>query len=510
MKRSYAVYSAALLLLPAVFAAPAEAVDLSYPAAEYTYMTELTAPSEAEKDSLTDGMESTGCKFNEGDTLTLKCNAQIGGIYIKFDFKQTKWFATSGETAIQFGTNGFLHEYADVSQLDNGEITMHFQEDTQICELRIFSPGKPPENVQLWQPMYDKADIALFSSHCDDETLFLLGLIPTAAAQGRRLQVIYFCNHDDKPHRLHEQLNSLWTSGSTHYPFIGRFPDLYSESIDEAKNKYNANGITEDQILACQVEMLRRFKPNVVCGHDINGEYGHGTHCLNTETLMQAVELAPNPEMYEDTAEKYGIWDVPKTYIHLWEENPITLDFDTPLDYFGGRTAYEVSVDAFACHYSQQWTMFVEWLRGTDEEPVTAAADIKEYNPCQYGLWRTKVGTDTGIGDLLENIPPEVYPEETQPAPPETMIWTTTTTTTTSTTTTTTTTTTTATTTVTTTQSPTTQTTAVAEPEPGEYDGGEASGDLPKLLGGGAVCIGALLFVRHRIRKRKKKPHYLH
>ena len=124
MKRSYAVYSAALLLLPAVFAAPAEAVDLSYPAAEYTYMIELTAPPDAEKDSLTDGMESTGCKFSEGDTLTLKCNAQIGGIYIKFDFKQTKWFATSGETAIQFGTNGFLHEYADVSQLDNGEITM--------------------------------------------------------------------------------------------------------------------------------------------------------------------------------------------------------------------------------------------------------------------------------------------------------------------------------------------------------------------------------------------------
>ena len=254
----------------------------------------------------------------------------------------------------------------------------------------------------------------------------------------------------------------------------------------------------------------RRARDRAFLIYVTDDEYGHGTHCLNTETLMQAVELAPNPEMYEDTAEKYGVWDVPKTYIHLWEENPITLDFDTPLDYFGGRTAYEVSVDAFACHYSQQWTMFVEWLRGTDEEPVTAAADIKEYNPCQYGLWRTKVGTDTGIGDLLENIPPEEYPEETQPAPPETMIWTTTTTTTTSTTTTTTTTTTTATTTVTATQSPTTQTTAVAEPEPGEYDGGEASGDLPKLLGGGAVCIGALLFVRHRIRKRKKKPHYLH
>ena len=215
MKHSWPYFLTALLLVP-ILAAPAAAVDLSYPAAEYTYITELTAPPDTETDLLTDGMESTACTFSEGDTLKLKCEAPIGGIYIKFDLKQTKWYASADQTAIQFGKNGFLHEYADVSQLDSGEITMHFQEDTQICEIRFFSPGKPPENVQLWQPSYKKADIALFSSHCDDETLFLLGLIPTAAAQGRRLQVIYFCYHDDKPHRLHEQLNGLWTSGCTH------------------------------------------------------------------------------------------------------------------------------------------------------------------------------------------------------------------------------------------------------------------------------------------------------
>ncbi len=508
MKRSIFSAIAAALLFTAC-AVPAEAVDLSYAAAEYTYVTEYTAPRKLDTGLLTDGMESTALNFSAGETLALKCDAPIGGIYVKFDNKQTKWCASVGETAIQFGINGYLHEYADVSRFESGEVLMNFQEDTQICEIRIFSAGKPPENVQLWEPQYDKADIALFTSHSDDETLFLLGLIPTAAAQGKRLQVIYFCQHNDKPGRLHEQLNGLWTSGCTHYPVIGRFPDLYSESIDAARNAYAANGISEDQILACQVEMLRRFKPNVICGHDLNGEYGHGTHCLNAETLMKAVEIAPNPDMYADTAEKYGVWDVPKTYIHLWEENPITLDFDTPLDFFGGRTAYQVSVEGYGCHYSQHWTWFTRWLRGTDAEPITAAADITEYNPCNYGLYRSTVGADTGIGDLFENIAPEEPPAETQPPePPETMIWTTTTTTTTSTTTTTTTTTTS---TAAVTRSTTTQTTAVLMPETGEYDGDSPARALPWMLGGGAVCIGGLLFLRHHLRKKKQQqPHYLH
>ena len=510
MKRNIFIAFAAALLLPVLLAPPANALDQSYPAAEYTFVTDLTAPADTDETLLTDGMESTACEFKAGDTLRLKCEAPIGGIYIKFDMKQTRWCASSGEAAIQFGTNGFLHEYADVSQLASGEICMNFQEDTQICELRLFSDGRPPENVQVWQQPYDKADIALFTSHSDDETLFLLGLIPTAAAQGKRLQVIYFCHHNDKPNRLHEQLNGLWTSGCTHYPFIGRFPDLYSESIDQARYRYEANGVSEDQIIACQVEMLRRFKPNVICGHDINGEYGHGTHCLNTETLMKAVEIAPDPEMYADTAQKYGVWDVPKTYIHLLEDNPITLDFDTPLDYFGGKTAYQVSVEGYGCHYSQHWTWFTRWLKGTDDEPITAAADIEEYSPCLYGLYRSTVGEDTGINDLFEHIPPEEPPADTQPAQPyETMVWTTTTTTTTSTSVTTTSTTT-VTTTETTTSAVTTYTTAAVLPEPGEYDGGDSHVKWPWLFGGGAAAIGVLALIRFSIRKNRQKPHYLH
>ena len=79
------------------------------------------------------------------------------------------------------------------------------------------------------------------------------------------------------------------------------------------------------------MEYLRRFRPQVVVGHDPNGEYGHPQHIINTETLMDALTLAADPTYSEETAADYGVWDVPKTYLHLYGENRITMDWDRPL-----------------------------------------------------------------------------------------------------------------------------------------------------------------------------------
>ena len=119
------------------------------------------------------------------------------------------------------------------------------------------------------------------------------------------------------------------------------------------------------------------------------------------------------------------MWDVPKTYIHLWGERQIVMDYDTPLAFFGGRTAYQMSVEGYGCHNSQHWTWFTRWLLGTDEAPITAASQIGKYSPCEFGLYRTTVGDDEA-GDMFEHvtlrrdIPPETQPPET--TPPETTV----------------------------------------------------------------------------------------
>ena len=157
-----------------------------------------------------------------------------------------------------------------------------------------------------------------------------------------------------------------------------------------------------------EVEMLRRFKPLVVVGHDENGEYSHGQHMLNTYILKEAIEKSNDSSFDNGTIEKYGLWDTPKTYLHLYKGNKITLDYDTPLDYFNGKTAYEVSKLGYSEHHSQQYTWFTKWLTGVDSKgkgtPYTKATEIKTYSPCEYGLYRSLVGEDINKNDMFENL----------------------------------------------------------------------------------------------------------
>ena len=399
IKRFAAVLLSSLLMLPAIPARPAFAEQ----AAEYTRSAKYAASNGYNTGVLTDGNESTAISFAAGGTLTVTCEELIYGISLKFNKKAAQWRVTAGQYEQQCGQYGFLHDYADLSDFISNTVTLTFQQAAQVSEIRVFGAGDLPADVQVWEPPCAKADLLLCSTHSDDEHLFFLGMIPTMAAKGYHVQVAYFVHHNGEPARLHEQLNGLWTAGARHYPAIGRFPDQYSTSVAGAKSNFASAGVSYDTVVAYQVEMLRRFKPDVVVGHDVNGEYGHGQHRLNAETLQKALTLSADASAYPASAQQYGTWDVPKAYLHLWGQNQLTMNYDTPLDYFGGRTAYQVSIAAYSCHASQQYTWFTTWARGANRQ-FTKATQITSYSPCRWGLYRSTVGLDTGINDLFEHL----------------------------------------------------------------------------------------------------------
>ncbi|MCL2120815.1 MAG: PIG-L family deacetylase [Clostridiales bacterium] len=264
---------------------------------------------------------------------------------------------------------------------------------------------------QEWYPPYDKADLLLFSTHADDEHLFFAGLLPYCVANGIRAQVAYMTHHDDNPVRNGERLDGLWAVGVHNEPVIAPFPDLYAESLAEAKRLYTRQGYTEEDIVGYCVEQIRRFKPQVVVGHDVKGEYGHGVHSLSADSLMQAVALAGDPAFYTTSYEAYGIWDTPKTYLNQWGEKGSVLPIDEPLAYFDGKTAFQVSQDGYACHQSQQWTSFTKWLMGTAAEPVTSSAQIKTNRPGLFGLYRSLVGEDPAEAEAEVEVEVETEAE---------------------------------------------------------------------------------------------------
>lgn len=359
-------------------------------------------------------------------TVTLSNPDGISHLYVVFHKIYGEWTLTdvaSGRSET-VGKNSFLHEYIDVEELFGTSVTslkLSFEKNAYVADVYGFTKGQLPEWVQIWEPPLEKADILLLSSHSDDEQLFFAGILPYYGVErGVDVQVVYLINHFDTTSRPHEQLNGLWTVGIRNYPIISDFPDLFSESLDEAIAAFENQGYTYEDFTSFIVENIRRFKPQVLITHDINGEYSHGTHIYCTDVVMNSIESIPDEAFCPESTEKYGVWDVPKTYFHLYGENQIVMDWDTPFDSLGGKTPFEVTVEGFDCHLSQHWTWFNEWIRGTKEAPITMASQIKDYSPCSYGLYRTTVGPDTAGGDFLENITPykDQAPEIEESEPP--------------------------------------------------------------------------------------------
>ena len=375
----------------------------------------VTFPSlaeDTEAPDLTPSNVAAGLRDNNAATyaslseITLSAETEINSIYIVFRSEAIGFTVSSGDENVHF-EGGYLQYFADLTGKFKSEaktVKITLDKAVSVCDLYAFGEGELPSFVHNWQAPHEKADLLLFTSHADDEQLFFAGILPYYAGElGLRVQVAYFTDHFNGIGRRHELLNGLWTVGVRNYPHISAFPDEYSETYEGALSNLKKHGFTEDDVLAHQTMLLRRFKPLVAVGHDLEGEYGHGQHKLNSATLTKAIELAADETKYPATAKQYGTWETPKLYLHLYKENQIEMNWDVPLEAFGGKTAFQVTQDGFQCHKSQHYTWFNTWLNGSSGN-ITKASQITQHSPCQYGLYHTTVGADVAKNDFFENI----------------------------------------------------------------------------------------------------------
>jgi hypothetical protein len=347
------------------------------------YAEELTASVEfsgADKVKLTDSELLT---YQTLTDFTITSHSPICAIYIEYNSAPSPATVNGKRIA----ENGFLHEFIEL----DGDLTAEFHyENADICNIRVFGEGKIPTDIERWQPIPEGVDLLLFATHSDDDQLFFAGLLPLyASREGVEVAVAYFINHYDTYNRTHELLRGLWHCGIKYYPEISPFPDGYSESIEGALSYLRSQGVEEADITAFHERLLDKYKPLVVVLHDINGEYGHGAHMLATDSFLKVADSRDS--------------SVEKIYIHLYEENPIVLDIDSPSDALDGKTPFQVSQEAFGYHLSQHWTWFYSWIYGKSV-PITSSSQIRSYNPAFYGLYKTSVGADLVGGDMLENI----------------------------------------------------------------------------------------------------------
>jgi len=409
----------AIVLLTAVvlIAPPAQATQQEQSAADISAATTYSGSGYGSFGFLKDGNLKNFQNSSANANITMENANGIAGLSLIFDNlfgEYTVINNTTGQTHTA-GTAGFLHEYIDLVEAFGQaatSITLQFPEKAvRLSEITAFSAGKLPDSVQAWQaPLDGGADLVLFATHGDDDQLFFAGLLPYYAGElGYRVQVVYMTDHRSGPYatnaRIHEMLNGLWNVGVTAYPVFGQFEDFLLEDKQATYDTYlHTYNTTEEDLLSFVVEQIRRFRPLVAVGHDLEGEYRHGMHMVYSDLLVKSLAVTKDASAFPESAAKYGTWELPKLYLHLYGENTVTMDYDQPLAAFDGMTAFEVTQKlGYPCHESQQWTWFTGWINGKHNE-ITKASQIATYNPCQFGLYHTTVGPDTAKTDLFENI----------------------------------------------------------------------------------------------------------
>lgn len=339
---------------------------------------------------LADGSHRSKLNIQKDDTIVVESRGAFSGMYIEWDEAPGPYTVAWDGGKQECGQNGFLHEFIRLPAAVD-RVTFRFSEGEyhSLCDVSLFTEGTAPEGVQDWLPPSREADILVFPTHADDEALFFGPLIAYYAIERElTVQTAFMVKHHYYPERGHERLDSLWELGLRHYPILGTAPDLESYDFWEGMEYYASSHIE-----SWQVEQIRRCKPLVVVGHDLQGEYGNSGHMVNAYFLTTAVEAAADENAYTESAKQYGVWQTPKLYLHLYKENEIILEVNGPMEKDpAGRSPYEVAVKAFEWHASQ----YNLGYRVRQEE-------APRYDCRPFGLYSSRVGQDT-TADIMENI----------------------------------------------------------------------------------------------------------
>lgn len=270
--------------------------------------------------------------------------------------------------------------------------TMNGEDKLSFIRMQVMGEGELPEWVQRWQPFEGKADLMVLVAHPDDELLFMGGIIPYYnTVQGKKVIVVYIASMP--AHRKVELLNGLWHCGVRMYPEMptAKFRDKNTMDRKECLNLW------EEKVLLEHVTgMIRKYQPDVIVTHDINGEYGHGAHKACNWAVRYCIERAASPNKDMQSFSQYGAWQVKKVYFHLYDGKKnlgqIQFDWQKPEEAFGGKNMLTVAAEAFEMHQSQS--------RAT----IYAVRDFGPYDNSKFGLYYSTVGPDSGKNDLFENI----------------------------------------------------------------------------------------------------------
>ena len=375
----------------------------------------ITSMSKRDTSRVTDGKINTSLKTKAYSQLCFeveaKEDAKCYGMYIQFNETPESWHVERQDgfkwEIIFTSTGNMKHVYVPLDGIGHFRVIKNSTTQHLVSEITLFSEGEVPSWVQRWNYTPDevrpeKADIMILVGHPDDEWLFMGGTIPHyIIGQDKNVVVVYAtCQNRTRGSEL---LNGLWQAGMRNYPVIGDFHDGFSSNVKDGYRKWN-----NSQFNHFVAEQIRKYRPDVLITHDVNGEYGHGGHMVCAASAQKVVPNTALDSYDPESFEKWGAWQVQKLYLHLYKENPIHMDWRVPLKEASGKTALDIAIDGYACHESQH-TAGSSVLDGEK----FSVKDTGEFSCSEFGLAYSTVGLDVKKNDFLENVAPQPLESKT-------------------------------------------------------------------------------------------------
>jgi len=255
---------------------------------------------------------------------------------------------------------------------------------TSIAEIYILAGGMPASTRQMWLPPHDQADLMVVAAIYGDELLYFGGMLPYYQIEREIPTQIVFATNVNRQAK-EQALAALWTAGIRHYPTFLDNPYRRGASAQDALDRWGGEKMVNDI-----VSLIRRLQPSVVVTNDAKGERNDGSRAAVAQVVREAVTNAADGDYDPISLSAFGGWKVSKLYLHLYEDNPITMDWTTASSALNNQSPLGVARNAFAKYTSL-----------TSSSPFQEG---EQYDNSRFGLAFTDVGPDIAGGDLFENV----------------------------------------------------------------------------------------------------------
>ena len=271
----------------------------------------------------------------------------------------------------------------------------------------LVGSGAPAQTLD-WQPPPNKIALMAVWAHPDDEGIWGGGSLPYYSTVLNMPTMMVCMTYGWGDPREDELRNAAWAYGLRYAPLFGRFTDVnssfdpsnpYTNTIDETWDYWAGVGFKGDgsdvaagkaRAINYVAEQIRRYRPDVIITHDVNGETGHDNHKATAYAVMQAFSVAADPNATAPNLVGLPPWQAQKLYVHLYPTNQLFHEYwETPFASLTNLTARQATANGLTNHASQ----------GSDRWIVASV-----YNPTYYrsvwpsewwGLYASMVGPDT-------------------------------------------------------------------------------------------------------------------